>query len=555
MIDQKELRKIITKGSKITSAKFSSALKKAKKNKELIEDILIEDQMIDKKGLGELIAKEFDVPFADLNRNTIKKQVLTIIPEVTARKQFIIAFDKTLDGLKVAFNDPSDIQLQHFLEKKSGEKIIPYYALKTDIKNAFKLYKDKDQKDFSSIIVNYLDKAKQGGEKKLPIIKIVEAILNYAYDNRTSDIHIEPYEKETIIRFRIDGILHDVLSLPRKYHSEIVSRLKIMSKLRTDEHMSAQDGKLQIVLADETLDVRVSILPVIGGEKVVMRLLSKKLRAFNLENLGFNEQDLKKVQKAIKRPWGMILATGATGSGKTTTMYAVLKKLNKSSVNVQTIEDPVEYDIERVNQIQVNRASNLTFAKGLRSILRQDPDIIMVGEIRDDETAQIGVNAAMTGHLVLSTLHTNDAATTLPRLLDMNVKPYLIASTVIIAIGQRLVRKLCPDCTKEYTLSAAEFKKIVPENIAKKYIKNKKSIKLFKGDGCNSCFGTGYSGRIGIYEILEVTPEIRRLIINKATSQQIEIKAVEQGMTTMVEDGLIKVMNGLTSIDEVLRVI
>jgi len=555
MISNKKLNQILVKAGKIKPSQYDFALKKAKKKKIALEQALIEDGIIPKEELGELIAKELGVPYINLSKKPIKREVLSIVPEIVAKKQLMIVFDKNKEGLMVAFNNPKDLQLQHFLTKKTGENIIPYYTTQKDILLASKLYGQGLTGDFSKVITEYLEKAKQGTKKDLPIIKIVEAVMKYAYENRTSDIHIEPYEKETIFRFRVDGILHDVLSIPREFHNMIVARIKIMADLRTDEHNSAQDGKLQIVLPEEKLDTRVSIIPIVEGEKAVLRLLSKKIRAYNLDNLGIADQDLKKVKKAIKKPWGMILATGATGSGKTTTLYAILKILNTREVNIQTIENPVEYDMERVNQIQVNPETNLTFAKGLKSILRQDPDIIMVGEIRDDETAQIAVNAAMTGHLVLSTLHTNDSATTLPRLLDMKVKPYLIASTVIIAIAQRLVRKICLECKQSYKLSRAELLKLIPEDTVNKYLKDKKEIELFRGAGCESCLNSGYMGRTGLYEILEISPTIRKLIINKATSQQIKEQAINEGMTTMLENGMEKALAGVTTLDEVLRVL
>ncbi len=326
-----------------------------------------------------------------------------------------------------------------------------------------------------------------------------------------------------------------------------------MANLRTDEHKSAQDGKIRFEMAEEKLDIRVSIIPIVEGEKIVMRLLSQKMRILNLETIGLRKNDLKEVRKAIKSPWGMILATGPTGCGKTTTLYSVLKTLNTRDVNISTIEDPVEYDIEGINQIQVDLETNLTFAKGLRAILRQDPDIIMVGEIRDEDTAKIAVNSAMTGHLVLSTLHTNDAATALPRLLDLKVKAFLIASTVLVVIAQRLVRKICNNCIESYSYPVSEFLKFVPQKMAEKYVDDKKDLTLYHGLGCKICHKTGYADRLGIFEVLEVDQSIRDLITQKANSQKIKEQGIKNGMITMLEDGLEKVFLGQTTLDEILR--
>jgi type IV pilus assembly protein PilB len=391
----------------------------------------------------------------------------------------------------------------------------------------------------------------------LPIIKIVDKLLEFGYLSKASDVHIEPFEEETTIRFRIDGILHDIVLIPKQLNELIVTRLKILSRLRTDEHYAAQDGKLKFKYGQDRIDVRVSIVPVIHGEKVVMRLLSEKLRQFDLENLGFSKVNLEKIERNIKRPWGMILATGPTGSGKTTTLYSIIKKLNRREVNISTIEDPVEYDIEGVNQIQVNPKSDLTFATGLRSIVRQDPDIIMVGEIRDEVTAKIAVNSALTGHLVLSTLHTNDSATALPRLLDMGVQHFLVASTINIVVAQRLLRRICEKCkyktaVDEKILSLLKYE-LSPEIIKKYKLDSPKTMFHF-GKGCEFCQNTGYQGRIGIYEVLEMTDEIKELVMAKADASEIKKKAMEQGMLPMIEDGLLKVLEGVTTIDELLRV-
>jgi type IV pilus assembly protein PilB len=428
-----------------------------------------------------------------------------------------------------------------------------------------KFYHEDIEKAFNQIIEENLRKLQKTGKKEvsaekaaleLPIIKIVDTIIEYGYENHASDIHIEPYEDREVIRFRIDGVLHDVLDLPKNIHDLVVTRLKIMAKLRTDEHRAAQDGRIEVRLKAEKLDIRVSIVPITEGEKVVMRLLAERTRRYSLEDLGFSPADYKKVKSAASKPYGMILATGPTGSGKTTTLYSILKGLNKREVNIATIEDPVEYEMEGVNQIQVNSRTNLTFAKGLRSIVRQDPDIIMVGEIRDVETAAIAVNAAMTGHLVLSTLHTNDAPTTLPRLLDMEVESFLVASTVNVVVGQRLVRLICKRCIESYTLKGEKLA-IIKKELDFEKLLNKKGInqlRLYRGKGCKYCNDSGYSGRIGIFEVMMISEKIKAMIMERKNSDEIKVQAISEGMTTVIGDGLQKALTGITTVEEVLRV-
>jgi type IV pilus assembly protein PilB len=553
MLTTKKLKEILIKPGYVKEADFELTADDAKTKNISMEQALVDNNLIKDEYLGQLIAENLKFRFINLAKTEVNGEILKLIPEVVAKKQLIIAYKKDDQGLHVAMNEPDNLQLQHFLNKKTGENIIAYYATSKDILRACKQYHKELKEEFSDIVLKNLSQVKADSKEQLPIIKIVESLINYAYENRASDIHIEPHDEDTLIRFRLDGVLHDVLAIPKNYHDLIVSRIKIMANLRTDEHKSAQDGKIRFNLAEEKLDIRVSILPIVEGEKIVMRLLAKKMRQLNLENIGLNAKDVKKVKLAIKSPWGMILSTGPTGSGKTTTLYSILKILNTRDINISTIEDPVEYDVEGINQIQVDAETNLTFAKGLRAILRQDPDVIMVGEIRDEVTAQIAVNSAMTGHLVLSTLHTNDSATALPRLLDMKVKPYLIASTVLLIIAQRLVRKICPNCIESYNLPADEFAKLLPKGMAEKTIGDKKNITLYKGLGCKLCHKTGYTERLGIFEVLEITQPIRDLIVAKATSQEIKKQAMSEGMTTMLEDGLDKVFLGQTTLEEILR--
>ena len=391
-----------------------------------------------------------------------------------------------------------------------------------------------------------------GGSLQISIIRLVDSLIATAFEARASDIHLDPEEDQIRVRFRIDGVLHDNFIFPKDLQSEIITRIKILSGMRTDEHQAAQDGRFKMEISGhDGVDVRVSIAPTYYGENCVMRLLAQQSGALSLESLGYSAVNLERVNRAMQKPYGLILATGPTGSGKTTSLYAILKKLNTKEVSIITVEDPIEYSIAGIDQIQVNARTGLTFAQGLRFILRQDPNIIMVGEIRDDETASIAVNAAMTGHLVLSTLHTNDASTTLPRLLDMGVEPFLIASTINAAIGQRLVRTICADCRVERELTPAEvqsLKGLVPENL----LQGKKDFSV--GVGCKKCDMSGFKGRIGIHEVIEMNEEIRQLIMKRATSAEIKAAAMRGGMVPMLEDGIQKAVRGLTTIEEVLRV-
>lgn len=400
--------------------------------------------------------------------------------------------------------------------------------------------KDKNDKDDESPEVN--------------IGELLETIVSQALDMKTSDIHIEPRENDVVVRFRVDGLLREIMTIEKDLQQSLIFKIKVMAKLRTDEHFAPQDGRIRFILnGDVRLDTRVSILPTSDGEKTVFRLLSSKGKSFKLEDLGIRGEDKKKVNRAFQKPYGTILAVGPTGSGKTTTLYAIVKILNSSDVNITTIEDPVEYDIDGVNHVQVNTKANLTFATGLRSLLRQDPDIIMIGEIRDAETARIATNAALTGHLVLSSLHTNDAVTTIPRLIDMGIEPFLVASTINVIVAQRLTRKLCEDCKKSFLVTPKILKGLnaVRPDIAE-LIKEKE--KLYKAVGCDKCNDTGYKGRIGIYEVLEVTKEIRETILSNSSSDQLQDVARELGLVLMLEDGVQKAREGTTTIEELIRV-
>jgi len=390
-------------------------------------------------------------------------------------------------------------------------------------------------------------------ENDISIVNLVASVIEHAHATRASDIRITPTKKNVRVRLRVDGVLQDVFTIPLRIHNEVVSRIKILSSLRTDEHQAAQDGRFRIDLESVgPVDIRVSITPTYHGQNIVMRILADKAEEYSLEMLGFSEGDKEKLLKAVKKPFGMILSTGPTGSGKTTTLYTLIKMLNNPEVSIITIEDPIEYSVDDIEQIQVNPRTNLTFSNGLRSVLRQDPDIIMVGEVRDPETAGLAVNTALTGHLLFSTLHTTDSATSLPRLLDMGIEPYLIASTVNIVIGQRLVRRICRDCGKEHNLTDIE-KKSLQETLPNEKLKNNQSF--MRGVGCDSCNGSGYHGRIGINEVLVVDDDIRDAFLRRASSSEIKKLAIENGMTPMIIDGFNKAAEGITTIEEILRVI
>src|SRR3989344_48478 len=417
LVSDEQLSKILAETELISEDNLKKAKDVAAQSEIPLYKALLNLELISDENLGRIIADAVGVDFISLSRVSIPMDILQIVPEVVAIKQRIIVFNKDKDGLHLAMEDPKNVQIRQFVEKKVGIPVTPYFATEKDIGRALELYTKDVTAAFDEIIAENVKQAKvaKAGKAELPIIKIVDTIISYAYKNKASDIHIEPEEKYSLVRFRIDGILHDIVKLPPEVHPKIVTRIKVLSKLRTDEHQAPQDGKIQYKVGDDSLDIRVSTVPVTEGEKIVMRLLSERSRQASLGDLGFSDMNLAKIEKAYKKPYGMIVSTGPTGSRKTTTMYSILKILNERAVNIMTIEDPVEYDIQGVNQIQVNPKTNLTFATGLRSIVRQDPDIILVGEIRDEETAGIAVNSAMTGHLVLSTLHTNDAATAIPR--------------------------------------------------------------------------------------------------------------------------------------------
>lgn len=558
-ITTEKLKELLVRPGHISQADFELAVKEAEKQEKDLENVLVEKELIKDEQIGKLIAEAQGFKFISLKQEKIDEKILNLIPELVARSKGIIIFSEASEGVKVGMRNPDDLESIHLVEKKTGQEVLPHYITQRDLQEALVRYEASLKDEFQDILNQLKDETKSREERDDIIIRIVDLLLRYGYQSKASDIHIEPFAEKALVRFRIDGILHDILDIPKDLVDLVLMRIKVMAKMRTDEHRAAQDGKLRYVIDREKIDVRVSIVPVTEGENIVMRILSSQNRQFSLVSLGFSPRDLQKVEKTIKNPHGMVLSTGPTGCGKTTSLYAVMKILNQREVHISTIEDPVEYDIAGISQIQVNSKTNLTFAKGLRAIVRQDPDIIMVGEIRDEETAGIAVNSALTGHLVLSTLHTNNAATTLPRLLDMGIEPFLVASTVNVVIAQRLVRKICEKCRASYQLTKKEELFLESESNIKavftaKGFKNLKKISLYKGNGCGACGNTGYAGRIGLFELLEMADNIKDLILKHASSDEIMVVARKNGMTTMLEDGIDKALQGVITLEEILRV-
>ncbi len=579
-VSSEQLKAFLLDSDLIPKEKIEEAEKEAKEKKKRLKDILIKKGLISEEKISRLEAYILGIPFVNLEKEIVPDEILRIIPEPIARKHNIVAYRKKGQNLEVAMLDPEDLQMIDFIKKKTNYRILPRLTSVASIKNILKQYQKSLQAEFGEIIdkeakIVTIPEEKKDKERPkeelekvaqdLPIVKIVDTLLKHAILQNASDIHIEPAEKEVIVRYRIDGILHDAMTLPKQVLSGIVARIKVLSNLKLDEHRLPQDGRFKIETEEYKVSFRVSILPVYDGEKIVLRLLPESAKGFTLETLGFSEENIEIIHRNIRKPTGMILATGPTGCGKTTTLYTILDILNTPKVNISTIEDPIEYRIPRINQTQVKPKIGLTFANGLRALVRQDPDIIMVGEIRDNETASLAINAALTGHLVLSTLHTNSSAGAMPRLIDMKAEPFLIASTLNIVIAQRLVRRLCPENREKYRLKPEEIKELERRADLKHILKilkqrkiihsktNWSNIEFYKAKPSKEC-PEGYKGRIGIHEVLEVTESIKELIVKRATSDEITEQAKKQGMITMLEDGFIKAAQGITSIEEILRV-
>lgn len=584
-VEAQQLKAFLLDAGLVKKKEFDQIQKKAQKTGKAIEDLLITEGLVSQEELTKLKAYILGIPFVNLEKEKISPEILRIIPEPIARTHNIAAFKKAGQDLEVAMLDPKDLRTIEFIKKKANLKILPRLTTEASIKNILRQYQQTLEAEFGEIIKKDAREVKivkpWAGEEleekeelmkaaeELPTIRIVDTLIKHAILQRASDIHIEPTEKEVLVRYRIDGILRDAMTLPKQANPGIVARIKVLANLKLDEHRLPQDGRFKIEQEKERYSLRVSILPVFDGEKIVMRLLPETAQTFSLEELGLTNEALERIQENLRKPVGMILVTGPTGSGKTTTLYTMMEILNQPSVNISTIEDPIEYRMPRINQTQVNPKIGLTFASGLRSLVRQDPDIIMVGEIRDEETASLAINAALTGHLVLSTLHTNSASGAIPRLIDMKVEPFLLASTLNIILAQRLVRRLCEQ-KKEYRLKATEIKSwkelFTPKEIlnllSKTSSRNRKGrpkpcrlerIDFYRPTASKDC-PEGYEGRVGIFEALPVTETIKELIIGKATSDEVQKRARQEGMRTMIEDGFIKAAQGVTSLEEVLRV-
>ena len=588
-IQDDTLVKLLEQGGVATETQLAPLKEEAARQSRPLQDVVIEAKLITEADLTKRFAEYADIPYIEIDPRDIPTEVLNRIPERIARQYNAVIFKIDEDGLvHLAMDDPDDIQATSFIEKEIGENTKIYIAPHDNILLCLENYRGDVNEELNQVIdIQREDDgtAQQVSEADVaedsPIAQTVNLLLEYAIRSQASDIHIEPRENFVQVRYRIDGVLKEVNQLPRNVLGALVSRIKILANLKIDERRVPQDGRFKIKVAGKQYALRVSTLPIADGEKVVMRILDESNQAVTLEQLGYWGHSLSVITEAIAQPNGMVLITGPTGSGKSTSLFSVLTMLNKPDVNISTIEDPVEYKIPGVNQTQTNAKAGMTFANGLRALLRQDPNIIMVGEIRDGETANLGVQAALTGHLVFSTLHTNNAATCLPRLLDMGIEPFLIASTVKAVVGQRLVRRLCMTCRVSYTPEETEVEEVVQLFNLKSeqefsYIHDLEttaSEQKVGGDtplgtnettittlwhanpeGCEECNHTGFKGRIGIYEVLGVSVPIQKMITANATSNQIQDQAISEGMTTMQTDGLVKALRGNTTLDEVLRV-
>ncbi len=593
------VERLLASTGKVSKEQLSSLLDEQKNEKKPLQDVVVATNTLSEKELTKLYAAEIDVPYVEFNPKELPAEVLNLIPDRVARQYRVVAFKEDGDGvIYVAMEDPDDIPAVSFVQKQLNKPVRVHIATSTTVQAALDQYTDGSVgSELQKVIaIQNKEEAEETIDKDdltedSPIAQTVNLIIDYGVKNSASDIHIEPRENFVLIRYRVDGILREANKLPRKVLGSLVSRIKILANLKIDEHRAPQDGRFKISINNHVYALRVSTLPIIDGEKVVMRILDESSKPATLEELGYWGYSLQAVQHAIVQPHGMILVTGPTGSGKSTSLFSVLSMLNNPGVNISTIEDPIEYHVVGANQTQVNPVAGMTFASGLRALLRQDPNIIMVGEIRDGETADLGVQAALTGHLVFSTLHTNNAATCLPRLLDMDIEPFLIASTVRIVIGQRLVRRLCPDCREDYEPDAAELQELAKVFQIKDAAEARKLHELEKlaleggigatntsktnkrdpstlstndrtitrlwrahEEGCDSCNHNGYKGRMGIYEVLSNTNAIQQLIVSNSTSEKLQDQAIYEGMLTMQQDGLVKALRGQTSIEEILRV-
>ena len=565
-ISDENLKSILLESGIISNDDFNLAHDESKRSGQTITNILIGNEKITEDYLTELLEPYYGVPIVNLKKEKIPQATLELIPEVYAKSKNVIIFsyDKEKGIVKLAMLDPFDYDTIEYIRAKFNAWVEAYLTTNSSIHFGFKQYKQKINTGFEQVISENVEQSLLVAKEKdllktataVPIVTILDNIIEQATTLNSSDIHFEPLEHELLVRFRVDGIMSEVLSLPEEIAPILVARVKILANLQIDEHRIPQDGRFRFEMQDSSnIDVRVNIMPIFHGEKVEMRLLKNSTRPLTLEDLGFSEGASAILREEVKKPHGMILVTGPTGHGKTTTLYAILHILNTPLVNITTIEDPIEYEFPRVNQTQVNLKTGITFANGLRALLRQNPDIIMIGEIRDNDTVEIAVQAALTGHLVLSSLHTNDAPSAIPRLVDMKAQLFLLSSTINLVIAQRLVRKICTSCIESYapTAETISFIKVQVELSGTKIedIPNR----IYRGHGCNVCENSGFIGQIGIFEIFVVSEEIRKLIVAGADVSELRKKAIEEGMVTMFKDGLDKVEKGITTIEEIMRVV
>lgn len=589
----KKTERLLVANKKVDDSQLEALKQQAAAEKKSLQDVVVASGLVSEKDLATMYAESIGVPMVEFIAKDIPKEILKQVPEHIAKQYRVILYDIEAEtGIHLlAMEDPDDIEAVDTLQKTLGENIRLYTATRTNISSGLDQYRENINSELTKVISDQDeeavddDVAEEDIAEDSPIAQTVNLIIEYAIRSGASDVHVEPRDQQISVRYRIDGILKEVNKLPKKILPALVSRIKILSNLKIDERRVPQDGRLKIAVGDKVWGLRVSTLPIMEGEKVVMRVLNDSVKALTLEELGYWGRSLEIVNASIKEPHGMMLVTGPTGSGKSTSLFSVLSILNNPNVNISTVEDPVEYRIPGVNQTQVNPKAGMTFANGLRALLRQDPNIIMVGEIRDGETASLGVQAALTGHLVFSTLHTNNAATCLPRLLDMGIEPFLIASTVRAVIGQRLVRRLCVECREQYKPEASEatgiskfFHLDSPKTMTRLHNLEQEALKggigagkdgkaelsttdsgikyLWRAHagGCEACNHNGYKGRIGIYEVLANSTELQAMIVANATSENIQDQAIKEGMITMQLDGFIKALRGQTSVEEILRV-
>lgn len=568
---KKKLEELLLK-SNVSKEQIYEAKEESKKTKKPIEQVLKEKKILSDRDYSKIKAEILGISFIDLSSITIPPNVLQHIPEDVAKKYHIVAFDinKETKALKIATTQPEEYTTIEFIQKRIGTEIEPYMATNADITKTLDQYsgiqteveKEIEADKILPENVKELEKitAIDAIKHDSPIAKLIDTILEHAVIGGASDVHIEPSTKTLDVRYRVDGILRKSVTLPLTITRAVVSRIKILSNLKIDEQRLPQDGRFHGTYGDREIDFRVSTMPTVNGEKAVMRILDKTTGILTLEQLGFVGKSYEILQINIHKPHGMTLVTGPTGAGKSTTLYAVIGVLNNVGLNIVTLEDPVEYFIDGINQSQVNHQIGFTFASGLRSIVRQDPDVIMVGEIRDKETADMAVHAALTGHIVLSTLHTNDAAGATPRLIDMGIEPFLIASSVNVVIAQRLARRICQHCKtelkvpKEVILEIEKEIKNLPKEVAQKIKGDSASLTIYKGVGCDFCNQTGYKGRIGIFEVLPIEGKVEDLVMNRASSSDIQKASIEMGIATMKQDGVLKVLEGFITMEELWRI-